>query len=175
MSLRSHFKNELSMQGSSLKGLIAYFTEPKRRGLFYYRLAKESYDKGRRICPKLLQNKLLTTFGCDISLTATLGKNVRLRHINGIVIGKGVTIGDDTILYHQVTIGGKNLGDAQANNYPVIGKNVTIFAGAKVIGGIKVGDGAVIGANSVVLHDVEPYAVVAGMPARQIGTRSTDS
>lgn len=170
LSIAEHFKNELSKHTSVSKGITAFLIEPKRRGLFYYRIAKEGYDKGRRILPKLIQNRLLSQFGCDISMTAELGQNVRFRHINGIIIGKGVSIGDDTVIYHQVTIGGKNLGDAEKNRYPKIGKNVTIFAGAKLIGDITVGDHSVIGANSVVLHDIEPYTVVAGMPAKKVGS-----
>lgn len=169
MSLKVHFNNELSKNISIFNGIKAFIIEPKRRGLFYFRIAKEWYDRGYRLIPKLLQNRLLTQYGCDISLTSDIGQNIRFRHINGIVIGKGVTIGDDTIIYHQVTIGGKNLGDAEQNKYPVIGNNVTIFAGAKIIGDIRIGDHAVIGANSVVLHDVEPYSIVAGSPAKKVG------
>lgn len=101
-------------------------------------------------------------------MQAVIGRNLRLRHINGVVIGKGVEIGDNVIIYHQVTIGGKNLGDEKANNYPVIGNNVTIFTGAKLIGNITVGDNAVIGANSVVTTDVESNSTYAGIPAKRI-------
>lgn len=169
MSIRVHFKNELSLNTSIGNGIRGFILEPKRRGLFYYRVAKELYDKGQRLIPKLIQNRLLTKYGCDISLSSEIGRNVRFRHINGIVIGKGVAIGDNTVIYHQVTIGGKNLGDAEKNRYPVIGKDVTLFAGAKIIGDISIGDHAVIGANSVVLHNVAPHGIVAGIPAREIG------
>lgn len=174
MSIKEHFTNELCVQGSVATGIRSYFFEPKRRGLFYYRIAKESYDKGKRVLPKLIQNKLLTQYGCDISMTAEIGKNVRLRHINGIVIGKGVSIGEGTVLYHQVTFGGKNLGDASASKYPKVGRHVTVFPGAKIVGDITIGDHAIIGANSVVINDVEPYSIVAGMPAKKIGSNKVD-
>lgn len=174
MNVKQHFRNELSMQGSFIEGVKSFLFEPKRKGLFYYRIAKDSYDSGNKLVAKVLQNKLLTKYGCDVSLTASIGKNVRFRHINGIVIGKGVSIGEGSVIYHQVTFGGKNLGDASNDNYPTIGKYVTIFPGAKIVGNITIGDYAIIGANSVVLDDVETNAIVAGMPAKRIGTNSQE-
>jgi serine O-acetyltransferase len=75
---------------------------------------------------------------------------------------------ENCTIYHQVTFGGKVIGDAQKGNYPIIGNNVTIFAGAKLIGNVRIGDNAIIGANSVVNKDVPENSVVAGVPAKVI-------
>lgn len=169
MSIRSILREEVlkNNSGSLFKALLLLKVEPKREALFTYRLAKEWYQKGYRIRSKYLQNKLLTKYGCDISMTADIGSGLRLRHVNGVVIGKGVEIGKNVIIYHQVTIGGKNIGDAGKGKYPKIGNNVTIFPGAKIVGDIYIGDNSIIGANSVVISDVEPNSIYAGLPAKK--------
>ena len=87
-------------------------------------------------------------------------------HPGGIVIGAGARIGARCTIYHQVTLGGARAGDGGGANYPRVGDGVTLFAGAKLLGGIKVGDGAVIGANAVVTRDVPPRHAAGGIPAR---------
>lgn len=170
MGIQKLLKQEIlkNDNGNLLKALFFLKVEPKREALFTYRLAKEWYDKGKRIRSKYLQNKLITKFGCDISMKANIGEGLHLRHVNGVVIGKGVEIGKNVIIYHQVTIGGKNIGDAEKNAYPQIKDNVTIFSGAKIIGDITIGENAVIGANSVVITNVESNSVYAGVPAKKV-------
>ena len=80
----------------------------------------------------------------------------------GVTIGSGAIIGDNCTIYHQVTIG------KEKEKFPVIGEDVTIYAGAKIIGNVKIGNGAVIGANAVVLQDVPDNCVAVGIPARII-------
>lgn len=83
--------------------------------------------------------------------------------LNGIIVSRYAVIGKNARIFQQVTIGQNEAGDA-----PVIGDNVTIYPGARVIGKVKIGNNAVVGANAVVTHDVEDNAVVAGVPARVI-------
>lgn len=100
--------------------------------------------------------------GADIPLNTRIGGGLRLPHPNGIVIHPDVAIGPNCLVFQQVTIG------ANFRGTPRVGANVDFGAGAKVLGPIVIGDHAVIGANSVVLHDVPPGATVAGIPARVI-------
>ena len=90
---------------------------------------------------------------------------IQFPHPNGIVIGDSTIIGNNCIIYQQVTLGGRSIGDAQKGNYPSVGNNVVIFAGAKIIGGINIGDNVIVGANSVVNKDMPADSIVAGVPA----------
>jgi serine O-acetyltransferase len=101
--------------------------------------------------------------GCQISSTAVLKGGINFPHPNGIVIGENVIVASGTSIYQQVTLGLDKNG-----NYPDIGHCVTIFPGAKVLGGICLGDNSTVGANAVVNADVAAGTVVAGVPARVI-------
>ncbi len=84
----------------------------------------------------------------------------------GVVIGETAILGDDAYLYHQVTLG--TASTAKGKRHPTVGRNVIIGAGAKVLGDIVIGDGARIGANAVVVADVQPGQTVVGIPARPV-------
>jgi serine O-acetyltransferase len=113
--------------------------------------------------------KLITKRNCDISYKAIIGANVRFPHPLGIVIGEGVVIKDNVKIWQQVTLGSHGKEGA-VFSYPILNDNVKVFVGAKVLGGISIGENAIIGANSVVLKDVPSNTVVVGIPARIIGT-----
>lgn len=106
-------------------------------------------------------------FSADISPVAKIGKSFRIAHSVGIVIGDTVTIGDNFQCFQNVTLGGRNV-EANGRKMPQIGNNVTVFSGACVLGPIVIGDNVLIGANSVVLKDIENNVVVAGSPAKVV-------
>jgi serine O-acetyltransferase len=135
------------------------------RFVILYRLASILREKNIRFIPGIIMRHLVHQYGCYISLRADIGLGIKFPHPNGIVIGERVKIGKHCIIYHQVTLGGKVIGDSQVGNYPQIGDDVVIFAGAKLIGNIKIGNHSIVGANSVVSKDVPAYSVVAGIPA----------
>lgn len=103
--------------------------------------------------------------GADLPINSQLGGDLLIPHPNGIVIHPGAEIGVNCLIHQQVTIGVKR-GDRLP---PKIGGHVDIGAGAKILGNIVIGDHALIGANTVVAKDVEPYAIVAGVPGKVIG------
>lgn len=107
-------------------------------------------------------NKLMVKYGMEIAKNVKIGNNLKIEHFNGIVFGLGTVIGDNCTIYQQVTLGQKN------GKCPIVGNNVVIYPGAKVLGGIHVGDNAVIAPNSVALKDIENGAVFAGIPAKRI-------
>jgi len=105
--------------------------------------------------------------GADLPASACIGGGLVLDHGGkGVMLNEHLVIGTGVTIYHQVTIGWKEVRDRHLEHpVPVIGDNVVIGAGAKVLGGITVGNGAIIGANAVVLIDVPAGAVAAGVPA----------
>ncbi|MDR2566495.1 MAG: serine O-acetyltransferase [Bifidobacteriaceae bacterium] len=102
--------------------------------------------------------------GVEIHPGAVLGERLFIDHGMGVVIGETAEVGDDVLLFHGVTLGGRSM--VKGKRHPTIGDRVTIGAGAKVLGPITVGDDARIGANSVVVHDVPPAGVVVGVPGK---------
>lgn len=110
-------------------------------------------------------NKLIN--GCVIGASANFDQGFVIMHPSGIVINSAVKGGINVTLESGVVIG------AEKGYTPVLGDNIFIGAGAKIIGGITVGDGAKVGANAVVVHDVEPGQTVVGIPAKPIKKRIT--
>ena len=102
--------------------------------------------------------------GIEIHPGATIGRRVFIDHGMGIVIGETAEIGDDTTLYHGVTLGGTSWN--KGKRHPTLGRNVVVGAGAKILGPITIGDGAKVGSNAVVVRDVPAGATAVGIPAR---------
>ena len=103
--------------------------------------------------------------GIEIHPGAKIGRRVFLDHGLGIVIGETTEIGDDCTIYQGVTLGGTSLYKG-VKRHPTLGKGVVISAGAKVLGGFTVGDGARVGSNAVALKEIPPGATAVGIPAR---------
>ncbi len=100
----------------------------------------------------------------EIHPGATIGRRFFTDHGNGVVIGETAEIGDDVLMYHQVTLGGTTL--EKVKRHPTIGNNVIIGMGAKILGCITIGDNSRIGANAVVNKDIPPNCTVVGIPGR---------
>jgi len=100
--------------------------------------------------------------GCEIPLNARIGGGLVMPHPNGIVINTDVVVGPNCLIFQQVTLGSNGRG------VPVLGGHVDVGAGAKILGPVRVGDHAVIGANAVVTSDVQPETTVVGIPARPL-------
>jgi serine O-acetyltransferase len=110
--------------------------------------------------------------GIEIHPGAAIGRRVFIDHGMGVVIGETAEIGDDTTLYHGVTLGGTKWD--KVKRHPTLGRSVVVGAGAKILGPILVGDGAKVGANAVVVRDVPPGATAVGIPARIVTADQQD-
>ena len=112
--------------------------------------------------------------GIEIHPGAKIGERVFFDHAMGVVVGETAEIGDGCTIYQGVTLGGTSLYKG-AKRHPTLGKDVVVSAGAKVLGGFEVGDGAKIGSNAVVIKPVPPGATAVGIPARIIPSKEGQS
>jgi len=142
------------------------------QALQIYRVAHWLWGQGRMHLALHLQSRCSEMFGVDIHPAATIGRRVLIDHGTGIVIGETSVLEDDVSMLQGVTLGGtgKNTGD----RHPKIRRGVLIGAGAKILGNIDIGEGAKVGAGSIVLEAVPPYTTVVGNPARRVGTRHSN-
>jgi serine O-acetyltransferase len=136
--------------------------------MILYRLMQ--WSRRWRLVPlEMLFNKLnAVCANCVIGRGAEFGPGFVLIHSTGVVINGRVRGGSNVLIEHQVTIG------AERRQSPVIGSDVFLGAGAKVVGPVTIGDGARVGANAVVVRDVPPHATVVGIPARVVRRRRAD-
>ena len=132
--------------------------------IWCYRLAHRMWAKPALRGPARILTQL-TRFltGIEIHPGATVGRRFFIDHGMGVVIGETTEIGDDVMIYHGVTLGGRSLN--QGKRHPTIGNGVTVGAGAKVLGPLSIGDNSAVGANSVVTHDVPPDSIATGIHA----------
>lgn len=138
-----------------------------------HRVAHWLWKRGRESLALFFQNRVSAEFGVDIHPNATLGHGLMLDHATGLVIGETAVVGNNVSILQSVTLGGT--GKEYGDRHPKIGNGVLISAGAKILGNISVGDGAKVGAGSVVLENVPPHTTVAGVPAKVVGRPSSDS
>ena len=137
---------------------------PGLHALVIHRLGHWFWSHGLRWLGRLTSHIGRWLTGIEIHPGATIGRRVFIDHGMGVVIGETAEIGEDTTLYHGVTLGGTTWN--KGKRHPSLGRNVVVGAGAKILGPIKVGDGAKIGSNAVVVKDVPEGATVVGIPGR---------
>jgi serine O-acetyltransferase len=132
-------------------------TRPGPLAIVLYRLSHQLWRRGWEAPAELLWRLNFFLSGADIHPGAEIGGGLRLVHTTGLVVGRGVRIGADVTLLHEVTLGGSGRAWFDAtfeDGYPEIGDETVIFAGAKVLGPIRVGRSCFIGANAVVARDL---------------------
>ena len=134
--------------------------------IFYHRIAHFLYKRKCYFLARFVSQTGRFLTGVEIHPGAKIGKCLFIDHGMGIVIGETAEVGDFCIIFHQVTLGGT--GKQKGKRHPTVGNNVLISTGSKILGPIRIGDGAKVGANAVVLKDVPPKATAVGIPARNI-------
>jgi len=140
--------------------LILLYRSMSLRAMAWFRFGSWCQRNGIPLLPGLIQRRLLRVFGLDIVIGSEIGGGLYIAHPAGTVIAPGC-IGQNCSIIAAVTIGMRNEWA-----FPKIGDNVFIGAGARVLGSITIGDGAMIGANAVAIHDVPAGATAVGIPAR---------
>ncbi len=132
-----------------------------------HRVSHWLWEQGRHSLALYLQNQISETFGVDIHPAARIGSGILIDHGTGVVIGETAVVEDNVSMLQDVTLGGT--GKETGDRHPKVRHGVLIGAGAKILGNVEIGEGAKVGAGSVVLSDVPPHSTVAGIPAVVVG------
>ena len=132
-----------------------------------YRIGHHLHGQGERLLAMFIQARCNERLAIDINPASLIGSGIMLDHGTGIVIGETAEVGDDVSILQGVTLGGT--GKESGDRHPKVRSGVMIGAGAKILGNIEIGEGAKVGAGSIVLHPVQPHTTVVGNPARQVG------
>ena len=144
--------------------LEVIFCYPGLHALLAHRVAHKLRYWKIPFLPRLISYVTRIITGIEIHPGASIGNRFFIDHGEGVVIGETTVIGDDVLIYQQVTLGGT--GKEHGKRHPTIGNNVIIGAGAKVLGNITIGDNVRIGAGSVVIDDVPEMSTVVGVPGK---------
>ncbi|NJL89813.1 MAG: serine O-acetyltransferase [Coleofasciculaceae cyanobacterium SM2_1_6] len=163
-SLIADFQIIFERDPAARNWLEVLFCYPGFQALVFHRFAHWLYTLGLPFLPRLISHLARFVTGIEIHPGATIGKSVFIDHGMGVVIGETAIVGDFTLIYQGVTLGGT--GKESGKRHPTLGENVVVGAGAKVLGNIMIGNSVRIGAGSVVLRDVPADCTVVGIPGR---------
>src|SRR5438477_3722446 len=152
---------------SRLEVVLCY---PGFQALLYFRLAHWLWQRRWYLSGRFVSHCGRVMTGIEIHPGARIGRRLFIDHGMGVVIGETAEIGDDCTLYQGVTLGGTSLERGQ-KRHPTLGNGVIVSSGAQVLGPFRVGDGARIGAQAVVLSEVPDGATMVGIPARPVARR----
>lgn len=152
--------------------LEVLFLYPGPQAIILYRIAHLLHTHCVFFLPRFISHLARFLTGIEIHPGAVIGKGVFIDHGMGVVIGETAVVGDYCLLYQGVTLGGT--GKETGKRHPTLGCNVTVGAGAKILGNINIGNHARVGAVSVVLKDIPPNSTVVGIPGQVISVRDRD-
>ena len=153
--------------------LSLILTYPGVKAVFFHRIANFFYLAKFDLIARFISQLSRFLTGIEIHPGAKIGKNLFIDHGMGVVIGETSEIGDNVTIYHAVTLGGSSPSidserQRHEKRHPTIGNDVVIGSGAQIIGPVKVGNGARIAANAVVVKDVPENATMVGIPAKAV-------
>ena len=158
------YLNNIQLKDPAARGYLSIILlYPSVHAVAFYRIAHFLNNRHLYFSSRLISQMARFLTGIEIHPAARIGKCLFIDHGMGIVIGETTEIGDYVTLYQGVTLGGT--GKDSGKRHPTIKSNVTIGAGAKVLGPITIREGTKIGANSVVLKETADYSTVVGIPA----------
>lgn len=149
--------------GNKLEVALTY---PGVHAVWAYRFSHALWNRDLRFPARMLQNTTRFFTGVDIHPAAKLGRRLFIDHASGVVIGETAEVGEDVLIFHQVTLGGVSMSPGK--RHPTVEDRAVIGAGAKVLGPVTIGKDAKVGANAVVVRDVPPGKIAVGVPARLV-------
>lgn len=157
---------QIKKNDPSLRTRREVWLYPGLWAMVFHRMAHKLYKRKYFFWARLLSMKARLLTGIEIHPGAVIGQGVFIDHGMGVVIGETCTIGNNVVIYHGVTLGATGNEKEKTRRHPKIGNNVTIGAGAALLGSITVGCGAKIGAGALVIRNVPCGATVVNDPAR---------
>jgi len=164
-NLNYDLENVVKLDPAARNKLEVLFLYSGIHSLISHRIAHFLYKKRIFFIARLISQISKVFTGIEIHPGATIGKGFFIDHGNGVVIGETAEIGDNVMMYHQVTLGGTG-NEKGVKRHPTVGDNCIIGTGAKLLGNITIGKNSKIGANSVVLRNVPENATVVGIPGK---------
>lgn len=150
----------LALDPAARSGFELVLTTPGIHAIWTYRVAHQLWKGHFYLLARLVSNWAKFWTGIEIHPGAQIGRRFVIDHGNGVVIGETAVIGDDVMMFHQVTLGSRE--GIRTKRHPTIGNKVVLGAGAKIIGNITIGDNSYVGANAVVTKSVGEYSTVVG-------------
>ncbi len=162
-------KNVLSKDPAARNWIEVILLYPSFHAVFFHRIAHFLYNRRFFFLARLISQLSRFLTGIEIHPGAKIGKKLFIDHGTGVVIGETTVIGDNVTIYQGVTLGGT--GKDKGKRHPTIGDNVSIGAGAKILGPINIASGSKIGANAVVLKSTLIDSTAVGIPARIINKK----
>ena len=168
-AVREQFETVFRRDPAARSVLEIVFCYPGFHAVLLHRFAHKLWKYGLRFPARAVSQWSRFFTGVEIHPAARIGRRFFIDHGMGVVIGETTEIGDDVLLYQNVTLGGT--GKQKGKRHPTIGDHVVIGTGAKVLGAIEVGDHVKIGAGSVVIRSVPDHSTVVGIPGRVVRTR----
>ncbi len=170
MKIKDDLKAAQERDPAATSTLEVILTYAGFHALLAYRIAHRLHKWDVPIIPRVISQFARWLTGIEIHPAAKIGRGFFIDHGMGVVIGETTEIGNYVTLFQGVTLGGT--GKERGKRHPTLGNHVVVGAGAKILGGIRIGDNVKIGANSVVLKSVPANSTVIGVPARIIKTES---
>jgi serine O-acetyltransferase len=171
-NLRDEIDATLARDPAARSRLEVVLCYPGFHALVFHRVARWLWERDWLLAGRFVSHLGRMLTGIEIHPGARIGKRVFMDHGMGIVIGETAEVGDDVTLYQGVTLGGTSVERGQ-KRHPTIGNGVIVSSHAQILGPFRVGDGARIGAQAVVLSEVPAGATMVGIPARPVARRSS--
>jgi len=175
--MNEYIKSIMDRDPAAKSKIGIILTYPGVKAIFFHRIANFFSKAGFALIARIVSQFSRFLTGIEIHPAAKIGKNFFIDHGMGVVIGETSEIEDNVTLYHSVTLGGIspsiNSGEQRGiKRHPTLKNNVVVGSGAQVLGPVIVGEFAKIGANAVVTRDVPEHAIMVGVPAKNIKTKS---
>jgi len=175
--MNEYIKSIMDRDPAAKSKIGIILTYPGVKAIFFHRIANFFSKAGLTLIARIVSQSSRFLTGIEIHPAAKIGKNYFIDHGMGVVIEETSKIDDNVTLYHYVTLGGIspsiNSGEQRGiKRHPTLKNNVVVGSGAQVLGPITVGEFAKIGANAVVTRDVPEHAIMVGVPAKNIRTKS---